>query len=256
MEHIAVIMGSGLVVGGLLGTLGAGGSVITVPILVYVLGESVGSAAVTSLLIVSVTAASGAIGHGRAGTVRLPTALALSAVSAAGSWPGSLLRAGIGGRAYLLAFAALLALASAFVWLRPAAAAGDRSARECVLHPDAWACAKLGGSGLALGFLTGFFGVGGGFVIVPVLLLVLAFPMREAVGTSLVVVAAASAMALVASLGASAIDWRVALPFALLGVVGSSVGRRLAARLNEALLRRAFAVALAGLAAFLVIRNG
>ncbi len=168
---------------------------------------------------------------------------------------GSLLRASIGGRAYLLAFAALLALASAVVWRRPAAVR-DRTARECVLRPDVRSCAKLGGSGLALGFLTGFFGVGGGFVIVPVLLLVLAFPMRDAIGTSLVVVAAASAMALAASIGRSAIDWSVAMPFAFAGVMGSSIGRRLTARLNEALLRRAFAVALAGLAVFLVARNG
>ena len=80
---------SGLLVGGLLGALGAGGSTVTVPILVYVLGEGVGTAAVTSLLIVGVTAASGGLAHVRSGTVRLPTAAALSVASAAGSWPGS-----------------------------------------------------------------------------------------------------------------------------------------------------------------------
>ena len=106
-----------------------------------------------------------------------------------------------------------------------------------------------------LGFVTGFFGIGGGFLIVPVLLVVLAFPMRDAVGTSLVVIAAASAMALAASVGRSAIDWSVALPFAAAGVVGSSMGRRMAARLNDVLLRRAFAAALAALALFLVVRN-
>ena len=245
---------SGLLVGGLLGALGAGGSTVTVPILVYVLGEGVGTAAVTSLLIVGVTAASGAFAHVRSGTVRLPTAAALSVASAAGSWPGSLLRASIGSRAYLLAFAALLAFGSAVVWRRPAEAR-DRRARECVLAPEVRSCAKLGAAGIALGFLTGFFGIGGGFLIVPVLLVVLAFPMRDAVGTSLVVVAAASAMALAASVGRSAIDWSVALPFAAAGVVGSSMGRRMAARLNEVLLRRAFAAALAALALFLVVRN-
>jgi hypothetical protein len=130
-----------------------------------VLGEGVGTAAVTSLLIVAVTAASGAIAHGRAGTVTFRTALALSAGSAAGSWPGSLLRAEIGGRTYLLAFALLLALASILVWRRPTAARG-RGARECVIEPDLRSCAKLGAAGLTLGFLTGsgsflFLGAGG-----------------------------------------------------------------------------------------------
>ena len=109
--------------------------------------------------------------------------------------------------------------------------------------------------GLGVGALTGLVGIGGGFLIVPVLLVVLAFPMRDAVGTSLVVIAAASAMALAASVGRSAIDWSVALPFAAAGVVGSSMGRRMAARLNDVLLRRAFAAALAALALFLVVRN-
>jgi uncharacterized membrane protein YfcA len=253
MGHLLVIAGSGLLVGGLLGALGAGGSVVTVPILVYLLGEDVGTAATTSLLIVGVTAASGAVTHWRAGTVRLPTALALSAVASAGSVAGSILRARIGGRGFLLAFAGLLVVAAALVWRPPGVR--DGAARECVLRPDLRSCAKLGGAGLAIGFLTGLFGVGGGFAVVAVLLLVLSFPAREAIGTSLVVVALASAMALFASLGQGAIEWAVAIPFALAGVAGANLGRRVGSKLDERILRRAFAVGLIAVSMFLAVRN-
>jgi uncharacterized membrane protein YfcA len=251
--NLLVIAASGLLVGGLLGALGAGGSVVTVPILVYLLGENVGTAATTSLLIVGVTAASGAVAHWRAGTVRLATALALSGVASGGSVAGSMLRARIGGPGFLLAFAGLLVVAAALVWRPPAVAHG--AARECVLRPDVRSCAKLGGAGLVIGFLTGFFGVGGGFAVVAVLLVVLSFPAREAIGTSLVVVALASAMALFASLGQGAIEWAVAIPFALAGVAGASLGKRAGARLDERLLRRAFAVGLIALSVFLAVRN-
>jgi uncharacterized membrane protein YfcA len=251
--NLPLIAAAGLLVGTLLGALGAGGSVVTVPILVYVLGEDVATAATTSLLVVGFTAASGAVSHARAGTVRLPTALALSAVASLGSVAGSVLRARVDGRSFLLGFAGLLAVAAAAIWRPPRQSEGG--ARECVLRPDGPSCAKLGASGLVVGFLTGFFGVGGGFVIVAVLLAVLLFPAREAIGTSLVVVALASAMGLVASLRQAAIDWPVAIPFAVAGAVGASFGRRLTRRVDDRVLRRAFAVILVGLALFLAARN-
>jgi uncharacterized membrane protein YfcA len=254
VRDLIVIAASGITVGGLLGALGAGGSVVTVPILIYLLGEDAATAATTSLLVVGATAASGAISHWRTGTVRLATALALSAVASGGSVAGSLLRASVGGREFLLAFAGLLVVAAALVW-RPPGARDGAQPRECVLRPDVRECAKLGAAGLAIGFLTGFFGVGGGFAIVAVLLVVLSFPAREAIGTSLVVVALASAMALVASLGQGTIAWRVVIPFAVTGAIGASLGRRIASRLDERVTRRAFAVGLIGLSVFIALKN-
>ncbi len=163
---------------------------MTIPILVYLLGEDVGTAATTSLLVVGLTAATGAVAHWRAGTVRVATALALSAVASGGSVAGSFLRARVGGREFLLAFAGVLVIAAVLIWRPPGARVA--AARECVLRPDLRSCAKLGAAGVVVGFLTGFFGVGGGFAIVAVLLVVLSFPTREAIGTSLVVVALAS----------------------------------------------------------------
>ncbi len=250
---ILVIVAFGLLVGFLLGALGAGGSVVTVPILVYALEEDVQTAAVTSLLIVAATAAVGAASHFRAGTVRLPTALALSAVAAASSLAGSTLRALVSGRAFLLAFAALLAVVAVLLWRAPRGGTG--AARECVLRPGFRDCGRLATAGLAVGFLTGFFGVGGGFVIVPTLVLVLAFRAREAVGTSLVVVSLASLLALVPSLRHGSVEWATALPFAAGGALGAFLGSRASRRLPETVVRRAFALALLALATFVLARN-
>jgi uncharacterized protein len=253
LMSIVVIIAFGLLVGFLLGALGAGGSVVAVPILVYALEEDVQTAAVTSLLIVAATAAVGAASHFRAGTVRLRTALALSAVAAASSLAGSALRALVSGRAFLLAFAGLLALVAALLWRAPRGTSG--AARECVLHPGLRDCGRLGMAGIAVGFLTGFFGVGGGFVIVPTLVLVLAFPARDAVGTSLVVVSLASLLALVPALGHGSIEWTTALPFAGGGALGALLGSRVSRKLPELVVRRAFALALLALATFVLSRN-
>jgi uncharacterized membrane protein YfcA len=251
--HLLVSIGSGLLVGGLLGALGAGGSTITVPILIYLLGENVSTAATTSLLIVGVTAASGAVSHWRSGTVRIATALALAGVASVGSVAGSLLRSKLHDQTFLLAFAGVLVIAALLIWRQPRA--GQGVAHECILRPDPRSCAKLGAAGLGVGFITGLFGVGGGFAIVAVLLAVLSFPAREAIGTSLVVVALASAMGFVASLKHGSIDWATAAPFAFFGIAGANLGRRLGTRLNENTLRRGFALTLVALAGLIVIQN-
>jgi uncharacterized protein len=247
------IVAFGLLVGLLLGSLGAGGSVVTVPILVYALHQDVQTAAATSLLVVAATAAVGALSHLRAGSVRLATALALSAAAAAGSLGGSAVRALVSGRAFLLAFAGLLVAVAVLLWRTPRGGAG--AAQECVLRPDFRECSRLGLAGLGVGWLTGFFGVGGGFVIVPTLVLVLGLPARAAVGTSLVVVSLASLLALAPSLAHAQVAWAIALPFAGGGAAGALLGSRLARRLPEAAVRRAFAFALIGLAAFVLWRN-
>jgi uncharacterized membrane protein YfcA len=250
---VLVAIAAGLLVGALLGALGAGGSVLTLPVLVFGLGQQVPTAAVTSLLVVGATAAAGVVGHARAGTVRFPTALALSAASAVGSLPGSWLRTRLPPGPFLLAFAALMLVGALVLW-RWEVPAERGATRECVLQPDLLGCAKLGAAGIGVGALTGFFGVGGGFVIVPVLLVVLGFRVREAIGTSLVVVAAASGLALAFSSRAAHVDWAVALPFAAAGIAGSFAGRRAGARLPERLLRRGFAVVLALLAVYVAAR--
>jgi uncharacterized membrane protein YfcA len=109
---------------------------------------------------------------------------------------------------------------------------------------------KVGGAGLAVGFMTGFFGVGGGFVIVPALTLALGMSMPQAVATSLVVIAINSAGALLARAGTAQFDWAVVVPFTLAAVAGSLGGKKITDRVSGATLTRAFAVLLIGVAVY------
>jgi len=116
--------------------------------------------------------------------------------------------------------------------------------------------AKVLGAGTVVGFITGFFGVGGGFVVVPALVLALGFDMAEAVGTSLMVIAINSAVALTTRINTTGIDWAVALPFTIAGLLGVSVGKSIADRLPTVTLVRWFVGLLVILAAYVAIRAG
>jgi uncharacterized membrane protein YfcA len=111
-------------------------------------------------------------------------------------------------------------------------------------------------AGTAVGFLTGLFGVGGGFVIVPALTLVLGLSMPEAIGTSLLVIAINSAVALATRLGGSTIDWSVAIPFTVAAIIGVLVGKRIADRLDAQRSLNWFAALLVGVAVYTAIQAG
>jgi uncharacterized membrane protein YfcA len=249
VEAALVSLALGTVIGLSLGLLGGGGSILTVPALVYVVGLPVADATGTSLAIVGVTALVGAARHLRAGRVDLRAALSFGAASMAGAVVGSILGRGID-PALLLALFALLMGAAGAAMLRPA--------RVDPAPPGHGARAVLQVAlvGAAVGVVTGFFGVGGGFLIVPALVLVLGLPMRRAVGTSLVVIALASAAGLVTHLGVGAIDLPVTLLFVAGGVAGIVLGTRWAGAVPEMALRRGFATLVFVLAVFLLVRNG
>ena len=193
MDHVTLTLAFGVVVGLALGLVGGGGSILTVPILVYALGESVHLATGTSLAIVGANALIGAWDHARAGRVRLRTALIFGGAGIFGAFAGTYLNHLASGRIILLGFAVLM-LAAAVAMAR--VRLGDRQGRATLTSVSP----RVVGAGLAVGVLTGFFGVGGGFLIVPALVLVLGLPMRAAVGTSLLVIAINSAAALLGHL--------------------------------------------------------
>jgi uncharacterized membrane protein YfcA len=116
--------------------------------------------------------------------------------------------------------------------------------------------AKILGAGSVVGFITGFFGVGGGFVIVPALVLTLGFDMADAVGTSLLVIAINSAVALTTRVGTTGVEWDVAIPFTIAGLLGVSVGKALADRLPTVTLVRWFVGLLVVLAGYVAVRAG
>lgn len=240
----------GLAVGLSLGLVGGGGSILAVPILVYVLGQEVKDATTASLLIVGATALAGAAGHARQGRVRVRTAVFFAAAGSLGALAGTALNRVASSGTILFLFALLL-LAAAYGMVRRA---------DGVERPEAplrghrlWLV--IVPAGLAVGVLTGFFGVGGGFVIVPALVLLIGVPMRVAVGTSLLVIALTSAVAFAAHLSTGSVDWAVALTFTVAGVTGALVGSRLARRVSGTGLRRAFAVLVVGVAVFLLAAN-
>jgi uncharacterized protein len=237
----------GLAIGILLGLVGGGGSILAVPVLVYVLGQPVHAATSESLFVVGVASLVGAADHARVGNVRVKTAIAFGLAGAAGSVVGTVLNRLVGGRVILLAFAALLLLAA---W------AIQRQQNAAVeLTRPAHANLRASVVGLFTGLLTGFFGVGGGFVIVPALVLLLGLPIRLAVGTSLAVIALTSASALAAHLASGRINWSIATAFTGAAIVGALLGRRLGGRFDQQRLSSLFAILLVGIAILLVVEN-
>ncbi|WP_055587430.1 sulfite exporter TauE/SafE family protein [Peterkaempfera griseoplana] len=244
MTTLVLALVAGAVVGLALGGLGGGGSMLAVPALIYLLGFAPAQATTAALLIVAVTSVTGLVTHAWAGRVRwrtgalfavagLPAAAAAGALSSA--IPGALLTAAF---ALLAAVAAWRMLAGRRRTAQPRAAGPGRSAA----------------TGAGLGAVTGLLGVGGGFLAVPALVSVLALPMAEAVGTSLLVITANSAAALAPRLGsAGSIDWAVVGPFTATAVLGAWDGKRLADKLSGAALQRLFAVALLAVAALMLL---
>ena len=237
-----------------LGLLGGGGSILTVPILVYVLHVQPKPAIATSLVVVGVTALAGALRHARHRNLDLRVGLGFGVAGIAGASLGSRVAAmqAIPGAALLVAFALLMVVVSATM-LRGGAGSGEPvgSRGRAEVSP-----AKVAAYGTLSGALTGLLGVGGGFVIVPMLLLVARLPMHLAVGTSLVVIALNCAAGLVGFLGHVPIRWSLALTFGVVSVAGSLVGATLAPRVRPRKLRRGFAIFILLTGAAMLIEKG
>jgi hypothetical protein len=230
----------------LLGLVGGGGSILAVPVLVYVLGEPVKAATTESLLVVGAAALVGAADYARVGRVQVKTALAFGAAGVGGSLAGTAFNRLVSARTLLLAFALLLlATAAAMLRRRP-----DRP--QCLVRRS---LARVVPAGWGAGILTGFFGVGGGFVIVPALVLLLGVPITLAVGTSLLVITLTSSAALAAHLATGSVNWAIASSFTATAIAGALAGRRLSATIKPQRLGQLFALLLVAVAVFLVAKN-
>lgn len=244
---IAVVAGA-LVVGLSLGLLGSGGSILTVPVLVLLAGQDDKAAVVESLAIVAMVAASGAIGFARQRRVDWGSVLLFGVPGALAAGLGGRLGAAVPGRVQLVVFGVVMMVAAAAMWRSPPA--GVRQT------PRARGWSAVDGAGV--GLLTGFVGVGGGFLIVPALTVLGGLPMSLAIGTSLTLVAINAASGLigaVATLGLGSADWRLVVMFAAVGMVGAAVGRRLGGRLPQEQLRRVFGATLAVVAVAILARS-
>ena len=255
MMHINdfLSIGSGSLVGFALGLLGGGGSILAVPLLVYVVGMKDTHLAIgTSALAVAANAFANLIAHGRAGNVKWPCAVVFAISGVAGAAAGAALGKAVEGQKLLFLFG-LVMVAVALAMLRPkAAASGDPGVR---INPGI--AVRLIGIGFVVGLLSGFFGIGGGFLIVPAIMLGSGMVMLNAVGSSLVSVGAFGLTTAISYALAGLVDWRVAGFFIAGGILGGFAGTTLAGRLakERALLTRIFALAVLAVAGFVLWRS-
>jgi uncharacterized protein len=257
---LGTIIGA-LLIGISLGLLGSGGSVVTVPVLVYVLGHDGKVAVAESLGIVGAIALAAGIPYGWARLIDWRSVLLFGLPGMAGTYGGAWLASYVPGPVQLVLFAGVMLLAAWMMFRQPVrpvdraadSASPDSAELERHRHP-AW---KIAGEGLVVGVLTGLVGVGGGFLIVPALVLLGGLSMRLAVGTSLLIVAAKSLVGfakyqhVLAELDL-AVDWSTIGWFVVIGVLGTLIGARLAARLNQRVLQHVFVVFLLVMGCFVL----
>jgi uncharacterized membrane protein YfcA len=236
-----------------LGVLGGGGSILTVPVFVYVLGYAAKPAIAMSLPVVGMTSLVGALRHWRAGNVNPRVALVFGVVTMTGAYLGARLAVFVSGTVQLGLLGAVM-LAAAISMLRGRAPVDDgesSGAMEAELR-------KIGpmlAVGLGVGVLTGLVGIGGGFLIVPALVLLARVPMKQAIGTSLLVIAMNSASGFAGYLGQAVIPWDVLALFTTVAVGGILVGTYLVRFITASTLKRAFGVFLLAVGSLILYQN-
>ncbi len=245
LDVVAFILALGIGVS--LGLLGSGGSIITLPVLVYVAKVPAAEAVGMSLAVVGGTTLFGSILGSRSGHVHGKAALLFSITGVFGALAGSQLTHLVSSPVLLLIFAGLM-IVVALRMFRPRPDQSAETPAEC--H---WlACTA---TGLAVGGLTGFLGVGGGFLIVPALIFLARVPLKRAIATSLVVITVTSAAGLLGHLRREHFDWGVAGMFLALAIVGMLAGRKFAHQIEAERLRSWFAWFVLAVAVFVIAQN-
>ncbi|MBK6315691.1 MAG: sulfite exporter TauE/SafE family protein [Blastocatellia bacterium] len=246
--HVLIGLILSSAIGVSLGLIGGGGSIITVPVLVYALGVDPHEAVAMSLAVVGATSVVGALLHSRRGTVRVRTGLLFASTGVMGAIGGAQLTSLVSPQVLMLAFAGLmLVVATSMLIPRPAGESAETRRK-----PKAVRAAI---AGFIVGTLTGFLGVGGGFLVVPALVMFAGLTMREAVGTSLVVIAVNCGAGLVGHIGQAGFDVALAALVTLLAVAGTLAGSRWSHRLSPVHLRTGFALFVVVIAVWLVFKN-
>lgn len=261
---MALGLGLAVLVGLALGLLGGGGSILAVPIFVYVLGYGAKEAIAMSLAVVGVTSAFGAVRHWRLGNVDARVAVIFGAVAMGGTYLGARLAAYVSDQFQLTLFAGVMAVSAVFMF-REGLPFADRLSRAMGGNGHGGAgeegsdsgmpMALIVAEGIGVGILTGMVGVGGGFLIVPALVLLGGISMNKAVGTSLLVIAMKSGAGFVGYLGQVEVPWLFMGWFSAAAVVGILGGASLVRHVPQTALRRAFAGFLVVMASFILYEN-
>jgi uncharacterized protein len=245
---IAVGFALAFLIGLTLGLFGGGGSILTVPVFVYVLGFDPKLAIAMSFPVVGATSLVGAMGHWRAGNVRIASALVFGLIAMAGSYGGARASRLLDARLQLLILGLVMA-AAAVMMLR---SASRDAAQVAVPRPPSRALYLVA---LGVGVLTGMIGIGGGFLIVPALVVFGQVPMREAVGTSLLVIAMNCVSGFAGQRDVRAIPWPYVITFSAVVIAGILTGTRFARFVPQRALKRGFSVLLLVIAALVLWQN-
>lgn len=242
-----------LFIGISLGLLGSGGSILTVPVLVYLVGQDPKVAIAGSLMIVGIISLFSAIPYARQGLVKWRTVLTFGVPGMVGAYLGAFGGHYVSNEIQMLVFSALM-LSAAYLMFKPVKLEGaDAEHEERALY-------KIAIDGLLVGAVTGLVGVGGGFLIIPALVLLGGLSMRLAVGTSLVIIAIKSFVGFYEYLNVLeglqlSIDWQIVGLFSVLGVIGGWLGHKVSSKVDQQLLKKVFAVFLVLMGAFILYKN-
>lgn len=261
MEALVLAVVVGLGVGVVVGALGAGGGILAVPVLVYLLGQPPHAATASSLVIVGLTAIASLPHHARARNVAWRDGLVFAAISTVGAVLGSRLSALVAPDVLMLLFGGMLTIVAVVMARRALRVRHVEQMVQREPDPEAGAVAAtsagphrphlpaVAATATLTGLLTGFFGVGGGFIVVPMLVIAMGLAMRRASGTSLLVMIIATGASLLARIGTPVqVDWALTLVFAAASMAGGVIGGPLSAKARPSTLAFIFAGLLAAVA--------
>jgi len=261
---MTTILAGAAIVGLILGLLGSGGSAVLVPILVYVIGHETKTSIAESMVIVTVISAIGAIPFARSKCIDWQSVILFGPPAMAGTFLGAWLGGMASDAAQLSVFGFVL-LVAAICMIKNAFGKKQPTDSQCAPREPIKLSLNKGlliiSEGMIVGIITGFVGVGGGFLIVPALLILGKLPIRTAIGTSLMIIAMKSAVGFIKyqqilSANEMSVDWTTVGIFIAIGLIGFAAGKRLNTRLNQRVLRQTFAVFLIVLGLFVLFKEG
>jgi len=252
MENLIIGYSLATVVGFSLGLLGGGGSILTVPILVYVIKLDPKLSIALSLAIVGISGIAGVVGHLKNRNILLNVAAIFGLFAAMGTIGGTKIAAHISGKIQLLLFA-LTMLAASFLMIRGRKEQSAETPFKLNLEPKKLFFLSL--QALFVGILTGIVGVGGGFMIVPALVLLMNVPMKKAVGTSLLIITANSLIGFYSYLQSIPMPWEFLLKFSGFSVIGIFLGTALSNKVPQKKLKKGFGYFLVVMGIFVLIKN-
>jgi hypothetical protein len=240
-----------------LGLLGGGGSVLAVPVLVYVMGVDTKQAVPMSLAVVGAVSLVGMITHWQKGNIVWSKVITLGGPAMVGAFIGAKIGAILDPLVQMTLFGVAMIVAAYFMIKRSSLPQAEKYPEpELTAEPSSkYRLLGMMAEGFGVGVLTGMVGVGGGFAIVPALVLLGKVPMKKAIGTSLLIIAGKSASGFVGYLGTQTLDWAMTVSFAFLAGVGTVIGAYLAHYISAKHLQRGFGYFLLGIAALVIAQN-